>query len=287
MVPLPVSIGGENVWLPVSIGGEKVWLPVSMGGEKVWLPVSMGGEKVWLPVSIGGETVPLPVSIGGDTVTLPVLMGGETVMLPVSIGLLSVGETPVVITDCAELTCDAIDDATPCAEDNAEEIDARSEEAAVETAPCRELATDRTDEAALEAEPKTSLAALLMEPRSAGSVVGVAVGVPLITVSTPTVNAVVGVCVSRTSDATLDTCSTTELATDETVPSSPSEAVGVGVVSAGEFAGALSVGLVEASVVATLPSTLAATLDRVSPTLESTPSRPAEVEVELPKGEST
>ena len=84
----------------------------------------MTGETVTLPVSIGGETVELPVSIGGDTVTLPELTGG-----------LTVGETTaLVMTDCAELTSDAIDDATPCAEESAADREARSELAAVETA---------------------------------------------------------------------------------------------------------------------------------------------------------
>ena len=81
-----------------------------------------------------------------------------------------------------------------------------------------ELATASTDDAALEAAPRTSLA-LLMAAWSvvvAGAVVG-AVVVPLITVSTPTVNAVVGdSVVPSTSDTTLETCDTTELAIEAT-----------------------------------------------------------------------
>ena len=105
-----------------------------------------------------------------------------------------VGERADVMTSLAELTSEASDDATDCAEDKAELIDARSEPAALVTASCKELATDSTDEAAPEAEPRTSLAAELIEPSNPSSVV---VGVfsacePLITVSTPTVKAVVG-----------------------------------------------------------------------------------------------
>ncbi len=294
IVPLPVSIGGEIVWLPELTGGEIVWLPELTGGVIVWLPELTGGEKVWLLLSMGGDTVTPPVLIGseGETVALPVTTGGDTVPLPVSIGGLAVGRIALVITDCADFTSEAIDDATPCAEESAADSEARSELAAVDTACCIELATASTDDAALEAAPRTSLAALLMDARAAGFVVvGGAVVVPLMTVSTPTVNAVVGGCVvaPSTSDATLETWETTALTSEESWLTGPSLAVTEGVASAGVTVGVVTAGfatglVVTAVVTAVLPPSATA-LDRVSPTLERTVSRA--VVVVFPKGVST
>ena len=168
-------------------------------------------------------------------------------------------------------------------------MEAMSSLAAVETASFRELTTESTDDAASEAELSTSLA----EPRAAVSiVVAVAVGgfvdigASVMTVSTPTMKAVVD-------EASLDGGSDPLTAGGSNVVAA---AFAVVVVSALTVAVVSALAVAVASpfaVVVVSPFATSAMLEISLPALDRTLSRPvtealalAEM-VELAKGEST
>jgi len=94
------------------------------------------------------------LSGGGVVVGPGVVVGGSNIPEPV--GREVVSASVDVSASSAALTSAAIEEAAAWAEESADEIEARSDEAAVDAAFWMELATSRMDEAASVAEERTA-----------------------------------------------------------------------------------------------------------------------------------